>query len=164
MDQAKTKQLPPVDFEQRTKEQIANLTFLARHFQKRIVEETGGGKGTRDEAALESAVAAPFATYFGEDLHIAIFEKAAALMRSLSLNHPFVDGNKRTSLGMTALFLFERGFGFKDDLSDDEVVDFCISVASGEKKLGEISSWLEGNTDRASAKSFKSVMAQLGRE
>ena len=162
MDQANTEQLHPADFEQRTKEQIANLIFLAKHFQKRIVEETGGNKGMRDEAALESAIAAPFATYFGEDLHISVFEKASALMRSLSLNHPFVDGNKRTSLGMIALFLFEHGYGFKEDISDDAIADFCISVASGNKKLGEISSWLQSTTDRASSRSFKAIMQQLG--
>ena len=48
----------------------------------------------RSTGALESALARPAATFGGEDLYPDIADKAAALMHSLALDHPFVDGNK----------------------------------------------------------------------
>lgn len=134
----------------RTVERIANLKHQTFHFHERIIDEIGGSTGLRDEPALDSALAAPFATFPGEDLHQTVYDKAAALMRSLSLNHPFVDGNKRVSLGMTGSFLLEHGLGFRESLVDDEIVDFCLDIAQGGKKIEEISSWLETNSDRAS--------------
>ena len=126
-----------------------------------IIEESGGAFGLLDKGALESSIAAPFATYSGEDLHENVFDKAAALMRSLSLNHPFNDGNKRTSLMMTAVFLLEHGYGIREDVSDDEIVDFCISLAKGEAGVREISEWLKSKTVLASGKSFTNVMSRL---
>ncbi|OGD89546.1 hypothetical protein A3D81_00210 [Candidatus Curtissbacteria bacterium RIFCSPHIGHO2_02_FULL_40_17] len=140
---------------------MANLKHQAVHCHRRIIEEIGGAHGLREEAALESAVATPFATFSGDELHTTVFDKAAALMRSLSLNHPFVDGNKRMSLVMTASFLLEHGLGLIDSLTDDEIVEFCLSLAKGEKKLPDIAAWLKENTDRSSARSFRKVMEQF---
>jgi death-on-curing protein len=58
----------------------------------------GGATGLRDNGALESAVARPAMTFGGEDLYEDLASKASALMHSLVLNHPFVDGNKRIGL------------------------------------------------------------------
>src|SRR3990167_1928284 len=103
--------------DERIKERIANLTHYATTVHRIIIGEFGGAKGMRDRSALESAIAAPFATFAGEHLHLTVFDRAAALMRSISLNHPFNDGNKRSSLVVTATFLFEHGIGFKDEVS-----------------------------------------------
>lgn len=62
-----------------------------------VIESTGGASGIRDLGALESALAQPRATFAGSDLHPTIPAKAAALGYSLTLNHPFVDGNKRVA-------------------------------------------------------------------
>lgn len=145
----------------RIREQIANLSHLAITAHQKIISEIGGAAGIRDEAILNLAISSAFATFYGEDLHKTVFDKAAALMRSISLDHPFNDGNKRTSLVITAAFLFEHGFGFKDDLSDDEIVDFCIEIAKGKKRHVEISKWLQENCDGASVRSFKQVMESL---
>ena len=64
----------------------------------RLIEETGGIHGIRDIPLLQSAVARPMATFGSDDLYPDIFSKAAALMHSIIKNHPFVDGNKRTSI------------------------------------------------------------------
>ena len=57
-----------------------------------------------DYGLLESAVARPQATVFGEDAYPTIHEKAAALLQSLAANHPLLDGNERTAFVATALF------------------------------------------------------------
>lgn len=145
----------------RIAERIANLKHQSQYFHKRVIEETGGRDGLREEDNLDSAIAAPFATFDGEDLHPTVFDKAGALMRSLSLDHPFIDGNKRVSLGMTAAFLLEHGVGLKESLSDDEIVDFCLELASGRKKVEEVAVWLKTNTDRSSARNFREIMKKF---
>ncbi|HUM70888.1 MAG TPA: type II toxin-antitoxin system death-on-curing family toxin, partial [Chloroflexota bacterium] len=75
----------------------------------RLIATTGGEHGVRDIGLLESAVARPQATFDGVELYPDLFHKAAALMESLAQNHPFVDGNKRTAITATAMFLRRNG-------------------------------------------------------
>jgi len=63
-----------------------------------LLDQSGGSAGIRDLGGLESALAQPRATFGGTDLHATIIQKAAALAFSLTLNHPFVDGNKQRTL------------------------------------------------------------------
>ncbi len=56
-----------------------------------LIEVSGGTEGLRDEAALESALRAPFQTFGGEDLYPGKLRKAAALCFGLIQNHPFID-------------------------------------------------------------------------
>lgn len=70
----------------------------------------GGAMEVHDFALLHSAVERPKATFGGEDLYKTLFEKAAALIHSLILNHPFTDGNKRTSITSCARFLYINGY------------------------------------------------------
>ena len=65
----------------------------------------GGGAGIRDEALLESAVAAAQATWGGEPIMSDAVEIAAAYLFYLCRNRPFVDGNKRTALAACLVFL-----------------------------------------------------------
>lgn len=76
---------------------------LAIHAE--VLAAHGGGTGIRDKALLESAVAAPRASYAGEPLITNIVELAAAYLFYLCRNHPFVDGNKRTALAACLVFL-----------------------------------------------------------
>ncbi len=64
------------------------------------IERFGGGDGLRDPGALESALYRPQSGYYKN-----VIQEAAALWESLSQNHPFVDGNKRTAFVSTFLFL-----------------------------------------------------------
>ena len=66
----------------------------------RLIEAFGGAPRVRDRGALESALARPQSGYYAD-----IIQQAAALLESLSQNHPFVDGNKRTAIAVTAAFL-----------------------------------------------------------
>ena len=63
---------------------------------KIAIEKFGGSFGVRDLSGLESALARPFQTFGREKLYFTIEEKAAAIGESIIMNHPFVDGNKRT--------------------------------------------------------------------
>jgi len=65
----------------------------------------GGSGGVRDLHLLQSALAQPEASFGGEWLHKDLFEMAAAYAFHLTRNHPFLDGNKRTSLSSALLFL-----------------------------------------------------------
>ena len=61
-----------------------------------VVKLHGGANGIRDIGGLESAIARPYQTFAEEDLYPTCFEKAAAIGESIIMNHPFIDGNKRT--------------------------------------------------------------------
>jgi death on curing protein len=64
------------------------------------IESFGGSPGIRDQGLLESALAQPEATFGGEYLHSTIPDQAAAYLYHLALNHPFIDGNKRTAFAV----------------------------------------------------------------
>jgi death-on-curing protein len=72
--------------------------------------ENVGSEGIRDRALIESAVARPFQSAFGQDIYPTIIEKAVALFHSLIANHAFVDGNKRTAVTAFDHFLLANGF------------------------------------------------------
>lgn len=108
------------------------------------LKKYGGGDGVRDVGLLESAIVRPFQTFDGGDLYSTIIEKAAALAESLIINHPFVDGNKRTGfLAMAALLLEE---GALLTASQEDAYNFTISVSTGELKFEQIVEWLKANT------------------
>ena len=111
----------------------------------RLIEETGGSSGIRDLGLLRSAVSRPQATFAQEELYPNILLKAAALLESLVNNHPFVDGNKRT--GITASALFLQANGYKLNASQKELSDFTLSIAKGVKNIESISLWLERHTE-----------------
>ncbi len=74
-----------------------------------VLKAHGGAPGVRDQALLESAVAAPQATFGGEPLMKNGWEIAAACLFYLCRNHAFVDGNKRTALASCLVFLESSG-------------------------------------------------------
>ena len=69
-----------------------------------LLERYGGASGSRDMGALESSVYRPQCGYYAD-----IVEEACALMESLLINHPFVDGNKRTAFAAFDVFLRING-------------------------------------------------------
>lgn len=108
------------------------------------VDKFGGAQGVRDFGLLESAIARPFQTFGGKDLYPGIHEKAGAIMESIIVNHPFVDGNKRT--GFLGMFLMLKLNSYKLVASEDEAYTFTIKISTGEIKLEQIVAWLKQNT------------------
>jgi death-on-curing protein len=84
----------------------------------------------RDYGLLESALARPQASAFGQDAYPGLHEKAAALLHSLARNHALVDGNKRLALAATIAFLGVNGIRLT--LSNDAAYEFVIAVATGD--------------------------------
>jgi death-on-curing protein len=106
----------------------------------------GGAPGLRDRGALESAVARPQMTFGGEDLYPEIDDKAAALMHSLVMNHPFVDGNKR--VGAHACVLLLMANGVEPTFSPAELTAITLATARGEVRAEALSIWLRQRTRR----------------
>jgi death-on-curing protein len=104
------------------------------------IRRFGGGTGLRDPGALEAAAARPQMTFGGEDLYPDLTDKAAALMHSLVMNHPFVDGNKRVGAHAGILFLLANGV--EPDFSPAELTDIILAVARGEVSAEALAIWL----------------------
>ena len=105
----------------------------------------GGAQGTRDEGLMESAIARPYQTFGGEDLYPNVFRKAAAIIENLIINHPFIDGNKRTGF-LCMLVILEIG-NLKIKASNEAAYDYTIQISTGEIKFDEIVLWLKNNTE-----------------
>lgn len=111
---------------------------LAIHREQ--IERYGGSDGLRDQAALEAAVARPQSGYY-EDL----LDEAAALWESLSQNHPFIDGNKRTSFSAMNRFLGLNGTKITADASST----FTFIMDAFERRdlrFSNLRKWLGENT------------------
>ncbi len=114
---------------------------LAEKFHARSIEEFGGAKGLRERGDLEAALARPYQTFGGEDLYPTPAAKAAAIMESIIIRHPWLDGNKRTGLGL-AVFLLLRA-GIRLQASQEELYELTIRVAEGKSSVVEIQKWIE---------------------
>jgi death on curing protein len=111
---------------------------------RRVIEQSGGAFGIRDVGLLESAIAQPQMTFDGEDLYPSLLEKAAALGFSIIMNHPFVDGNKRTGHAATETFLVLNGMEINASVDEQERV--VLAIASGELGREAFVEWLQRNT------------------
>ena len=104
----------------------------------------GGASGLRDRRGLESAVARPAMTFDGEDLYPDVPAKAAAMMHSLVLNHPFVDGNKRVGAHAAIVFIDANGWEFQ--ATPDELVAITLNLAAGAIEIGALTIWFRQRT------------------
>ncbi len=120
---------------------ISVQQVLAIH--RKAIEQFGGADGVRDLGGLEAALARPFQTFGGEDLYPGYIEKAAAIAESIIINHPFIDGNKRTGYILMEAILLAGNL--KIALADMDIYPFVIAVSTGEKKYDDIVAWLRAN-------------------
>ena len=109
-----------------------------------LIETFRGAQGIRDASALKSALARPFQTFDNKELYPSVLEKAAALTESILINHPFIDGNKRTGYAILRLYLLKYGLDIK--ASGDNTYEFIINIASGVFKYDDILAWLRVHT------------------
>lgn len=84
------------------------IEIVAIH--KVLIDRYGGAQGIRDAGAIEAACYRPQSGYYGD-----IVAAAAALMESLAINHPFVDGNKRVAFAAADVFLRMNGYRIAAD-------------------------------------------------
>lgn len=89
--------------------------------------EHGGLPGLKDENALEAALARPkHKAAYGEPN---LFELAAAYVFGIARNHPFADGNKRTSF--LSAYVFLRIHGYQIEAEQGQIIAFMQEVAAG---------------------------------
>lgn len=107
---------------------------IAVHAQ--LIARFGGSLGIRDRGALESALARPQSGYYSD-----LIQEAAALWESLSQNHPFLDGNKRVAVTVTAAFL--RVNGYRLEFDDIEAFHFLVDLyEAGKLRFNQLEAWL----------------------
>ena len=111
---------------------------LQLHFV--LIREFGGSQGIRDKNLLESALARPFATFGGEDLYPTPPDRAAAILESIVINHPFIDGNKRTGYVLMRMMLLENGLDIL--ASQKDKYKFVIEVTEGKHTIESIKDWI----------------------
>lgn len=117
---------------------------LAIHYDQ--INRYGGSHGVRDLDLLISAINRCQATFSGEDLYPDLFSKASALLHSLILNHPFIDGNKRTAMATIGRFLFINNFALK--VTKKELVQTALKIASKKLDLDNITLWLKNHSKK----------------
>ena len=116
-----------------------------------LLDQTGGATGIHDLGGLESALAQPRATFGGGDLHSTLVQKAAALAFSLTLNHPFVDGNKRVAHAAMEVFLVLNGLELVGAVDEQERL--MLDLADGQVTREQLTAWLEQHTKPAAGSS-----------
>jgi death-on-curing protein len=125
-------------------EWVAKSVVLAIHEEQ--VAEHGGTQGVRDLGLLESALGRPQNLAGYEEPDVAAL--AAAYAFGIAKNHPFLDGNKRTSYVVTQVFLRLNGL----DVTAEEAtrLQIWVDLAAGSLTEDELAEWLRANTTKVS--------------
>jgi death-on-curing protein len=120
-------------------EWLTKQIVLAIHDEQLALH--GGAGGIRDEALLESALSRPLNKWAYE--HAELAELAAAYGFGIARNHPFVDGNKRTSLLAIYTFLGLNDIDFV--VPEAEAAAMILSLAAGEVSEENLARWIRDN-------------------
>lgn len=119
-------------------EYLSIVEVLAMHEDQ--IARYGGATGLRDPGQLEAALFRPQTGYYAD-----LIEEAAALWESLSQNHPFLDGNKRTAFAATYTFLALNGLRLTADAEATYL--FMIELYESQRfNFEALSNWLRQNT------------------
>jgi death-on-curing family protein len=116
---------------------IENIITLHNY----IIEKSGGTKGIRDINLVDSAINAPFQTFSGRELYPTFEEKATRLAFGLTMNHAFVDGNKR--IGAMALISFLEMNGYLLLCDDIELANTFLDLASEKIDYDMLFDWVK---------------------
>jgi len=116
-----------------TKEQIYIL-------HRDLINAHGGSDGLRDEALLDSALAAPFQTFGGQYMYLTIQQRAVRLGFGLLMNHPFIDGNKR--IGAHVMLTVLAMNGIELEYTQKELYEVILKIAASEASFEELLNWV----------------------
>jgi len=119
-----------------------NLEIVLK-IHTRQIERFGGTNGLRDQGLLESALAQPQVTFDGQLLHPEIHQQAGAYLYHLTMNHPFIDGNKRTAFAVMDTFLRINGYNLT--LSNQSAYNLVIKVANHQISKEDLIYFLQKN-------------------
>lgn len=121
---------------------LDRIDALAIH--EMMLGQHGGLAGVRDEALLESALAKPHNLFaYGSPT---LAQLAASYAAGIIINHPFIDGNKRTGFMLAATFLELNGLNFT--ASEEAVVEMTVALAAGKLKEAGYAAWLKDNSQK----------------
>ena len=101
-----------------------------------LISRYGGAPGVRDPGGLEAALFRPQTGYYGD-----VVAEAAAMMESLAINHPFVDGNKRIAFAAADVFLRVNGWRLKR-APMEIFAEMIQMLESGTFDIAHIEPWL----------------------
>ena len=106
-----------------------------------LLREFGGAEGIRDLGLLESALFRPQTGFYSD-----VIEEAAALWESLTMNHAFVDGNKRVAWAVVDVFLGLNGL---DITADNKTAENFIyhHLEAGTFRKDVLDAWLRQHTE-----------------
>ncbi len=109
-----------------------------------IIEKEGGVLGVLNLGLLESALNAPQQTFFGIFLNNSIFHMAASLLVGISKNHAFRDGNKRTAVMVTVVFL--RVNGYEITVQQSAMTQLVLDVVENRITKEKVADYLQTHT------------------
>ena len=99
------------------------------HFHDEAINRYGGSKGIRDINSLDAALHRPWQTFDAHELYPSCFEKAAAVLQSIIMNHPFIDGNKRTAFILCESLLQKNSYTI--NAATETIYDFLVDISTG---------------------------------
>lgn len=138
--------------------------FLTEYFRES--EDPISPPGVKDEGLLDSAVSRKDMTAGSKDIFEGVFNKAAALFHGIINNHAFYNGNKRSALLSTIVYLGENGY-WVTKCDDEEMFEFTRKIAAHEihedrkQELSVISEWLKTNSRRREVREKRLSLQQL---
>lgn len=112
----------------------------------RIIDATGGSHGVRDVLRIASMAERLKIRFGGKDLYPTIFTKAATLLHSCAMDHPFVDGNKRTAITIAARFLFLNGYELS--ATNSILEKFVLEVVIKKLDIKPIAVWFKKHSKK----------------
>ncbi|RNL80897.1 type II toxin-antitoxin system death-on-curing family toxin [Nocardioides marmorisolisilvae] len=125
---------------------MTSVQYLSLPELVHTAERAVGPIVIKDVGLLESALARPRATAFGEDAYRTFAEKAAALTHSLAKNHALLDGNKR--LALSGLIAFLGINGRRLTIDNDAAYDLIIDIVDGRlADVPAIAEWIQRSTE-----------------
>jgi death-on-curing protein len=122
---------------------LTNIMVVAIHDEQLAIH--GGSPGMRDAGMLESALDRPRNKWAYEAAELP--ELAAAYAYGIARNHPFIDGNKRTSLLALYTFLGLNGVGFI--VPEANAATMILALAAGEVSEENLARWIRDNWPQA---------------
>jgi len=114
-------------------------TFVRAIHQRQLAEH-GGSNGIRDVGLLDSALAKPKNLLAYSEGPPDMAALAAAYAYGIALNHPFVDGNKRTAVVVCETFLELNGY--TSEATDEEMYKVFMQLAEGQLTAEDLSAWI----------------------
>lgn len=107
------------------------------------LELYGGSDGTRDRGALDAAVHMAQQSFGGAYVHSDVFEMAAAYLFHICLNHPYLDGNKRTAAEAADVFLYMNAYEL--EASEDDYEELVLAVAEHRLTKARVAEFLRSH-------------------